>query len=1034
MSFWDFCIRRPVFTTVLMASLALLGLMGYSRMGVDLFPEFDIPVVSIQTTLPGANPEVVDQDVTELIETQVGTLEGVESIRSESFEGFSSIVVEFSLKRDIDVATQEVRDKVSAIQRDLPTGIDPPLIQKVDPAAQAILTLALYGDIPYQDLTELADNVLKERIQNLDGVGDIAYGGFRKRAIRIWLDPQGMEKYDVGPAQVVDAVQRWHVELPGGRIESDIAESTIKLEGEFPDLAGLEELAVDWRGGAAVRLKDVARVEDGEEDIRSIARFNGKDAVLLGVRKQSGANTVSVAEEVHRQLPELRRLLPAGVQLTPIFDSSEFITASVEGVQFDLVFGAAFTALVIFLFLRHLTLTAISVVAIPTSLLGAFGFMYFLGFTVNQLTMLAMSLSVGLVIDDAIVVLENIHRHVEQGGEPAEASSSGTGEVAFAVLAATVAIAAIFLPVAFMGGIIGRIFYQFGVTVGLAILLSLLVSLTLTPMLCARWLHSGSHENALSRLVVRFLESLDAAYRRVLEASLRTRARRMLVLALAVGVFVLGLAMATQVGSEFVPDEDRGKFQIDLEAPIGTSLPLTDQRVRQAEELIQAHPEVANYGTTVGDRTGQVHRATIVVDMVPRHDRKISQLELMAMVRKEMNRIPGLIAYPSEVDEFGGGSTRSTDIQFVVQGSDLKTLERISTAIVERARKDPTFLDVDDDLQLTRPQVTVSPNRAAAADVRMDTRQIAIALQAMMGGLDVSKFKVGSERYDIRVKADDAFRRDAGSVREIVLRTPSGDRLDMGSVVNVEEGFGPNSIKRYNRSRSVTLLANVAPGIPKGEGTDKFLALAQDVLKSYPGYQLVATGMTKVTEESFQHLMFALASSIVIIYLVLAAQFESFVHPFTIMMSLPLAIVGVFLALLLTGATFNIFSIIGLIMLVGIVTRNGILLVDFANQQREKGAGPAEAMLEAGPVRLRPILMTALAAMVGVLPVALGMSEGGESRAGMGIAVIGGLLTSTFLTLFVIPTVYVTFEEVARLVGRIRDRRRKSASAERELS
>lgn len=1036
MSLWDFCIRRPVFTTVLMVTLLAVGAMGYTRMGVDLMPDFDIPVVNIVTTMPGADPEVMDQDVTDLIESEVGTLEGVDAITSQSFEGYCSVTVQFLLERDIDVAAQEVRDKISKLQKDLPTGIDPPIVQKVDPASSPIIWLAVYGDADAQQLSDLADNVIKERLQSLPGVGSLYFGGFRERTVRVWLDPAGMRKYDVGPAQVVAALQAWHVELPGGRIENEAAESTIKMKGEFASLAELENMAVDWRGGAPIRLKDVARVEDGEADLRTIARLNGQPSVALGVRKQSGANTVGVAEAVVEKIPELQALMPPGVKLQVVFDNSKFIKDSVHGVGFDLIFGAAFTAAVIFLFLRHGTMTLISVIAIPTSLLGAFGFMYFMDFTVNQITMLAMSLSVGLVIDDAIVVLENIHRHMEHEGQPpAAASSSGTGEVAFAVLAATMAIAGIFLPVAFMGGVIGRVFYQFGVSVGLAITLSLVVSLTMTPMLCARWLRAGTHEGALSRMVLAFLDWLDRTYRTLLTAAIRTRATRVGVLVLAVVAFGLGLLVAGQVGMEFAPADDRSQFQVYLETPIGTSITETDRRAREAERILASHKEIRQYLTTVGDQTGQINKVNLLIDMVPRHDRTISQQELMDQLRVEMNRIPGVIAYPANISNMGGGGTRTVDLEFTLQGADLLTLERISNEIMRRMSQDPTFKDISDDLELIQPQVSVYPDRDAAADVKVDTRQIAVALQAMMGGVDISKFKIDGQRYDIRVKADDSFRRDAEAIRRIVLRTPGGSRVEMGSVVDVVEGLGPNSIKRYNRMRSVTIMANVAAGIAIGDASEKFMVLANDVMKAYPGYQIAASGMTKIMNESFQYLMFALASSIVIIYLILAAQFESFIHPFTIMMTLPLAIVGVFLGLLLTGKTFSIFAIIGLIMLVGIVTRNGILLVDFANQQRAKGVPAHQAMLMAGPVRLRPILMTALAAMVGILPVALGLSEGGESRSAMGVAVIGGLLTSTLLTLFVIPTAYLTFEGIVRNLGLVRDRiYRLVQSDEREHS
>lgn len=1027
MSVWEFCIRRPVFTTVLILSLVVVGIMGYTRMGVDLMPDFDIPAVSIVTTYLGADPEVMDQDVTDVIEEQVGSLEGIESIRSTSYESYSTIVVEFNLARDIDVAAQEVRDKVSAAEQDLPTGIEPPLVQKVDPDAQPILYLTLCGDAGYAELSELADKTIKPRLQNTPGVGNVVMMGFRERNVRIWLDPAGMEKYDVGPAQVLSALSNWHVELPGGRVENASSEATIKMQGEFPSIDELGDLLVDWRNGAPVRLRDLARLEDGQEDTRMMARYNGKEAIMLGVCKQSGSNTVSIAATVRNKVDELRANLPKSVDIRVMFDQSEFIENAVNGVGTDLILGCFLTAIVIYVFLSHYKMTVISLISIPASLLSAFGFMYFLGFTTNQITMLAMSLSVGLVVDDSIVVLENIYRHFDEDDgttDPRDVSMAGTNEVAFAVLASTVVVAAIFLPVSFMGGIIGRIFYQFGVSIGLAIMLSYVVSVTLTPMLCGRWLTKETNVGFMARAVGAVLDWMNRIYKTLLSWSLHSRFTRVCVIVGSLAFFALGLLLVQHVGTEFSPKQDRSAFLIYMETPIGSSIELTNQRSAIAEKIVQKHPEVLNYACMVGNNNGQVYKSTIIVDMVPRDQRTKSQTQLMNELRVELATIPGIVCYPSEIPQMGGvgGGTRSTDLSFVLQGPDLMTLEKIANTIVTEASKDPDFRDVDNDLELTQPQVSVYPKREAAADVRLDTRQIAVALQAMMGGVDAAKFKMGGQRYDIRVKADDSFRVSSDSIKKIILRTNNGERVDFGTVADVVEGIGPNSIKRYDRMRSVSIIANIAPGVASGNASEKFEGIANKVLEKYPGYNLKASGMTKVERESMGYLMFAFYSSIVIIYLVLCAQFESFVHPLTIMMTLPLAVVGVFAALLLTGENLSIFAVIGMIMLVGIVTKNGILLVEFANQLREQGRSAVESMLEAGPIRLRPILMTAVSTIGGMLPVALGMSEGGEARRGMAVAVIGGLTTSTFLTLVVIPVAYITFEGIANGFSKVQKR------------
>ena len=1016
MSIWEFCIKRPVFTTVLVISLIASGIMGYTRMGVDLMPDFDIPVVSITTTYIGADPEVVDQDVTDVIEEKVGTIEGIKSIRSTSYEGYSSIVIEFNLERNIDVATQEVRDKVSIAQQDLPKGIDPPLVQKIDPNAQGILYISLTGDLPYQRLSQLADDVLKDQIQNIDGVGQVDLYGFRERNVRIWLDAANMEKYSIGPANVLAALGAWHVELPGGRLETDTRESTIKMEGEYTSIDDLETMIVAYRNGAIVRLKDVARVEDGEEDIRNYSRVNNKPNITLAVIKQTGSNTVAIAKAVRDRIPEFQASLPPGAKLSVSYDTSDFIQNSVEGVGHDLIIGCIFTAIVIYLFLRHIKMTFIALCAIPTSLIGTFAFMYFMGFTINQITMLAMSLAVGMVTDDAVVVLENVFRHMEEEHRTGpEAAASGTGEVAFAVLASTMAIAAIFLPVAFMGGIIGRVFYQFGIAVGLALGISYTISITLTPMLCGMLLTPEQNDNFFTRLVGNLLDWLRRTYNCWLDFVLRNRFTRVATIIFAFACFAGGLFLATKVGNEFAPNADRSAFQISIETPIGSSVALTDARCREVANIVHGFPEVTMILELVGDvRTSQANKANIMVQLVPRNKRTKSQQQIMDEIRAKCSKLAGLTAIPSHLSTMGGGNTQN-DIQYNLQGANLDTLQEIATKLNNRMRENPNLTDVDNDLELIKPQVSVYPLRDNAVDVGLTTNDITTALQVMMGGVDAAKFKVGSKRYDVRVKAEDSFRYDAESVRSILIRTNSGKNVHLRSVAEVVEGLGPNKISRYNRIRSVAITANLKGNskLSTGQAGKWFEEEAGKILQHYPGYKIIPSGMTQTMQESQNYMMFALYTAIVIVYLILAAQFESFIHPFTIMMSLPLALIGVFLALFICNENLSIFALIGIIMLVGIVTRNGILLVEFANQIRaDDGVDAHHAMLKAGPLRLRPILMTAATTMIGIVPVALGLSEGGETRSAMGVAVIGGMATSTFLTLFIVPTAYITFDGI----------------------
>lgn len=1017
MSIWEFCIKRPVFTTVLMFSLVLVGIMGYMRMGVDLMPDFDVPVVSVATTYIGADPEVMDQDVTDVIEEQVGTLEGIRSITSASYEGYATTTIEFELYRDIDVATQEVRDKVSIAERDLPDGIEKPIVQKIDPNAQPIIYLSLSGDVPYQRLSQIADLRLKNQIQNVGGVGSVYLYGFRERNVRIWLDHDAMDKYALGPMQVVQALGVWHVELPGGRIETKERESTIKMKGEYSSIDELANMVISWHNGSPVRLKNIARIEDGEEDVRSASRVNGKACITLAVVKQTGANSVGIAKEVIARLPEFRLNIPVGMDLDVTYDSTEFIEQSVEGVGHDLILGGIFTAIVIYMFLRHVKMTIISLISIPVSLLGTFGFMYFCGFTINQITMLAMSLAVGMVIDDTIVVLENIFRHMEEDHTltSRKAAANGTGEVAFAVLAATMSIAAIFLPVAFMGGVIGRVFFQFGISIGIAICLSYTVSITLTPMLCGRWLKLEHHDNFIVNLFGKLLTGLDNLYRATLAVALKNRFTRVMVIIGAVVFFAFCLFLGSMVGQEFSPNADRSGFLIAISTPVGSSMEFTDDKSRKIAAIASSYPEVKRVMEMVGNtRTSEVDEATVVVQLVPRSKRTRSQQEIMDDMRAKCALVAGCKAFPSHFPSMGGGGQRQSDLTYVVQGQELDKLEEINRQLLDLINSNKRLADSDSDLELIQPQVQVYPRRDAAADVGVTTSDITSAVQIMMGGVDAAKFKVGSKRYDIRVKAEDSFRTNADSLRNIVLRTASGKEVKLMSVANVVESVGPKTVNRFDRMRSIKITANLASGSgwTTGQAGDWFEREAKKILVKYPGYTMTTTGMTKIQKESMQYMIFAMYSAVVIVYLVLAAQFESFIHPFTIMMTVPLALGGALIGLFVCNQNLSVFALIGMIMLIGIVTRNGILLVEFAVQLRDEGLTPPEAMLKAGPLRLRPILMTALSTIIGVVPVALGLSEGGEVRAAMGVAVIGGMLISTFLTLFIVPVAYITFDGI----------------------
>ncbi len=1011
MSIWEFCIRRPVFTITLIVTMLAFGVLGYTRMGIDLYPRIEPPVVAVSTILQGASPEVMDQDVTRVIEEQVGTLEGVEVITSTSSESRSDVTIQFKLSRDLDAAAQEVRDRVGVAALRLPPDIEPPIVQKIDPDAQAVMWLSVSGNGPYRELSYYSEKVIKERLQTQPGVGAVELGGFQKKAIRVWVDPDRLRSFRLGPADVVNALQAWQLELPGGRTETEVSESTIKVEGEYKTIEGLASLIVKQENGALVRLSDLSQVEDGLEDLRGACRYNEKQSIGLGILKQSGGNTVAVCEAVKAALPEIREQIPDWIHVDVAYDASPSIRASIEGVQFDVLFGALFTCLVIGLFLRDWRSTLISVLAIPTSLVSYFFLAERLGFTINQMTMLGMSLAVGLVIDDAIVVIESIHRRLDLGDDAFEAARRGTGEVAFAVIAATLAIGAIFLPITFISGVIGQFFIPFGLTVAVTILLSLVVSLTLTPMLGARLMRKEATEGWLARALAWPVETLEALYRRVLAISIHNLFTRLVTLAIALAIFVLSLGAASRLGTEFMPATDSGNFLVFFKTPLGSSLELTSRRIEAAEKIVLGRKEVEGAFMAIGLFDGQPNSGLFFATLVPREKRDKSQQELMSELRGQLADIPGLQSFVVANDPLlvGAGATRSTDIAYVMLGPDLADLERFSDAIKQKMIESGSFVDVDDDLELSRPQVDVELNREAAADLGLNTRDISLAVQVMMGGLNAAKFQEGGDRYDIRVKARDSFRLTSDNIGRIAVRTPGGGMMDLASVLSVRDGLGPNQINRYNQQRSVTISANVK-GIAAGEGTEKFLAICHQVIEGNPQYSLVPTGQSKLFREAAAYLGFAFIMAFLVVYGVLAMQFESFVHPFTVMLTVPLATIGVFFALFVTGATVNVYSFIGVIMLSGIVTRNAILLIDRINQRRDLGQDLRAAVLEAGPIRLRPILMTSIAAAVGILPVALGLSEGGEARAPMGIAVIGGLCTSTFLTLFVIPCVYMLLD------------------------
>ncbi len=1019
----DVSIRRPVTTLTVMAAIIIFGWLAFKGMGVDLYPEVDFPVVTVTTTLEGASPEIMDKDVTDVLEEQINTIGGIKNIMSQSFEGRSQIKVEFELEKDVDIAAQEVRAKVNLAERDLPDDVDKPIVDKMDIAARAIMWLAVYGSVDYSKLSYYADKVLKEQLQSVSGVGNIQTAGLRKREIRVWLDPEKLEGRGLTARDVVRAIRMKHVELPGGRIETGLKEYSIKVEGEYTSVDALRDLVVAERDGTIITLKDIGRVDDSFEDLRTIAHFNGIPTVALGIRKQSGTNTVAVADAIKKKMGEIKGHAPEGILIASAYDTSTFIKASMEGVQFDIIFGIILTALIMYIFLRNLRITFISIMAIPISLIGGFVLMNALGFTINNLTMLAMSLSVGIVIDDTIVVLENIFRHVEEGVDRVQAARTGTSEVGLAVLAATSSIAAVFIPVAFMKGLIGRFFYQFGLTVALTIIISAIVSLTLTPMLCSRMLHHQTSHKRIYVILENAFIALERMYRKALEWAV---SHRWIVIAIAIVAFISSVFLLPFIGTEFTTKSDEGRFMVNFELPTGTAIEQTNLRLNEMEKVIFSQPEVKHaFGSIGTGSTKEVNKGRFFVALVPKDEREASQQEMMKRFRELFKTHEDMLVSIAHLSKVGGGS-RNADIQLVIQGPTVNDIARVSDQVVADIKSRKEFVDVDTDLRITKPDVKVRINRGLANDLGVDVRSISDEIYTLFGGVEAAKFKEGGYRYDIRVKALPEYRLTPSDLELISVRGRDGRLIKAPNLITYEVSSGPNVINRFDRSRAVTLYANV-DGIAAGEGLKEVENTISRYMPRDGNWGMELVGRTKSFRESFGYLMDALLIAIVVIYMVLCIQFESFVHPFTMMISLPLCMIGVFGALLITGKTLNIFSFIGVIMLMGIVTKNGILLVDFANQQRRKGMDKVQAMLTAGSIRFRPIIMTAATVVISVVPVALALSEGGETRAPMAVAIIGGVFSSTLLTLLVVPVVYLLLDDAQAWVTiKINTLRRRS--------
>jgi len=1013
----DTSVKRPVVATIITLALVFFGILGYQRIGIDLFPKVDFPYVTITTTLFGAAPEVMDTDVTDPIEEQVNTIEGVKHITSTSGYGFSQVVVEFELYRDIDSVVQDVRAKVDLARRKLPTDIDPPIIDKLDINAIPIIWLSMKGNLSLQQLGMVADEVLRPQLESIQGVGTINLDGYAKREVRVWLDGKKLEAHRLTSNDVARAFLTKNVELPGGIVESVDREFTVRNLGELRNIEEFNNLIIAYQNGAPIRLKDIGWTEDGTEPVRSFARFNRVPAIGLSIVPRSGANVVEVARAVKSKLGEINKALPPGVEVAVSFDSSFFIEEAIADVGYDVFLGGLLAAGVMFFFLLSGRSTIITALAIPTSLITSFGIMHFMGFTRNYMTMLGLSMMVGVVIDDAIIVLENIYRHMEEGKEPMSAAREGAREIAFAATAATFSIAAVFIPVAFMGGIIGRFFYQFGVTVATSVIASLAIALILIPMLCSRFLKVKQDRNKITLFFEKGYDRLERKYRQALTFCL---SHRWVIVVVATLIFLGSVAILANLKREFVPKADESRFMIHLETPTGSTLQYTDDKMKKVEALLMNLPEMKNIVSTIGVGTRkEVNKGILLVALKDRKERKRTQHEIMERLREEVRSIPGCKIYIEDFKPIAIGGRRSAPLQFDIKGPEVKNLEKISNQIMAEMMKRPGFVDVSSDLELTKPEVRVFIDRNKASDLGVDVREISSVVRQMIGGQEVSKFKdvERAKRYDVRVRLIKDQRMSPEDIAQLSIRTPRGGLIKLAQVVQVEEGIGPNLINRKDRQRSATIYADTAGGKALGEAIDEMEALAKQMIP--PGYSHSFFGQAEAFKESFRYLINALIQAIVIIYMVLAMQFNSFLHPFTVMLALPLSTAGAFGVLYLTGDSISIISMIGMITLTALVVKNSILLVDYTNTLRERGMGRNSAVLQAAPVRLRPILMTAVTTMLGVLPVALGYSAGGEMRAGMGRATFGGMFASTLLTLFVVPVAYTLIDDIRIKVGKI---------------